>query len=263
MTRIESASSINIYKQCPRRYYYSYIEQISVLPNIYCVRGNAVHSTLEEFFKMDVKGISKENYEFELAIIAHEIFKKEWTKKKRELMQLKLSKPKLEFFKKESQDMLNNWLRRFFKKLKKEIKDKNFTEAFEKLRPETELYLESEEFKLRGYIDALHKIEDKIILMDYKTSAKDDFRDEYRLQMAIYCLLYYDKFGKIPHQVGIDFLRHGEKMMDVNEELLEFAKKEALLMQENTTTDKIEDYPKIKTRLCDWCDFSEFCNNKQ
>lgn len=270
MVRVESASSINTYKQCPRKYYYQYIEELEVLPNIYCIRGNAIHSTLEEFFNLDTSILSNTNYEFELAIIAHEIFKKQWRKKKKELRDLKLSKPKLEFFKKESQDMLNKWLRKFFKKLKKEqalnkkkeVKNKTFRESFEKLRPETEIYLESSKYNVRGYIDALHKIENEIILIDYKTSSKDKMTDQYKLQLAIYSLLYYDKFGELPNKVGLDLLRHGERIIDVDDELIEMAKKETLAMKERTKSKNKEDYPVSRSRLCDWCDFKDICLGK-
>ena len=267
MVRVESASSINTYKQCPRKYYYSYIEKLKTLPNIYCLRGNAIHSTLEEFFNLDISILSEGNYEFELAIIAHEIFKKEWGKRRKDLDKLGLENAKLEFFKKESQGMLNDWLRRFFKKLKeeqalhkkKEMSEKSFRESFEILRPETELYLESEKYQVRGYIDALHKIENKIILIDYKTSKRDGLTEEYKLQLAIYSLLYYDKFGKIPDRVGIDLLRHGERVIDVDDDLIEMAKKETLAMAGRTSSDKKEDYPIQKSRLCPWCDFKDIC----
>lgn len=263
MARTESASSINTYKQCPRKYYYQYIKKLEVLPNIYCLRGNAIHSTLEEFFNIDTSILSKENYEFELAIIAHDRFKKEWDKREKDIANLNLSKAKLEFFKKESQDMLNKWLKRFFKKLKKEVRDSSFEEAFDKLKPETELYLESEKYKLRGYIDALHKAEEEIRLMDYKTSSRDQMTEGYKLQLAIYSLLYYDKFGKVPDKVGLDLLRHGERIIDVDENLLEMAKKEALAMAERTKSDEIADYPKKKSRLCDWCDFQDVCMDSE
>ena len=261
MVRIESASSINTYKQCPRKYYYRYIEELETSANIYSIRGNVMHSTLEEFFNLDTKILSNINYEFELTIISHEIFKKEWTKKAKDLNELKLAPARLAFFKKESQDMLNIWLRNFFKKLEGEVKDKTFREAFEILRPETEVYLESEKYQVRGYVDALHKIEGKIILMDYKTSTRDQMTDEYRLQLAIYSLLYYDKFGKIPDRVGLDLLRHGERIIDVDDELIELAKRETLAMKDRTISKEKEDYPIQKSRLCPWCDFKNICKN--
>ncbi len=210
---------------------------------------------------MDTKILSNTNYEFELHIIAHEIFKKEWEKKKEELDVLELSSIKLAFFKKESQDMLNIWLKNFFKKLAKEVKDKTFRESFEKLRPETEIYLESKTYNVRGYVDAVHKIEGEIILMDYKTSSKDKMTDEYRLQLGIYSLLYFDKFGILPNKVGLDLLRHGERIIDVDDELIELAKRETLAMADRTISEEKEDYPIQKTRLCPWCNFKDVCKN--
>ena len=264
MTRIESPSSINTYKQCPRKYYHNYIEEIKTLPNIYLIRGNILHSVLEYFYQISPDNISEENYEYEFAIIAHEYFKKEWEKKLEDLEKLNLGAPRLAFFKKESIDMLNNWIKKFLKKLKQEIKNqKDFKQAFNIIKPETEVYFKSEKHMLQGYIDAVHKIEDEIHLIDYKTSARDQLRPEYKLQLAIYSLLYYEQHQKLPTKVGIDFLRHGDTLLDVDMELVEFAKKEAEMIQQNTKTKEKEDYPKQTSRLCFWCDYQEFCEKSE
>ena len=260
MVRLESASSINTYKQCPRKYYYNYIEKIKSLPNIYCLRGNALHSTLEEFFNLDISILSEGSYEIELTIISHEVFRKEWENRIEEINNIGLEPAKLAFFKKESEDMLNTWLKAFFKKLGIEMKERSFKDAFERLRPQTELYFESQKYQVRGYIDAIHEIEGQITLMDYKTSKKDSMTEEYKLQLGIYSLLYYEKFGKVPDRVGLDLLRHGERIIDVDDALVERAKKETLAMVERTSSDDKETYPMQESRLCYWCDFKKFCN---
>ena len=48
--KVQSPSSIKTYKQCPRKYYYSYILGLEQPPNVHTVRGNIAHSVLEHFF---------------------------------------------------------------------------------------------------------------------------------------------------------------------------------------------------------------------
>ncbi|MBW2985642.1 PD-(D/E)XK nuclease family protein [Candidatus Woesearchaeota archaeon] len=257
MTRIQSPSSINTYNQCPRKYYYHYIEKLETKPSIHLIRGNIMHSVLEDFFKVDSKNLSKDHYDFELRTIAHELLRKWWNEKKGKLDSLELGNAKLEFYLRESRNMLDNWLNLFLDKLKKE----GGLVGFKKLTPETEVYFESTEHMVRGYVDAIHIIDGKINIIDYKTSKSDELRDEYKLQLAIYALMYHEKHGKMPHKVGVDFLRHGEKFIDVNQALLDLAKKETALIQENTKSIEKEDYKLNPSRLCNWCDFYGLCFN--
>ena len=50
---MQSPSSINTYKQCPRKHFYQYILNLPTKPSIYLIRGSIVHEVLEKFF--DIK----------------------------------------------------------------------------------------------------------------------------------------------------------------------------------------------------------------
>lgn len=262
MRRIESPSSINTYKQCPRKYYYAYIRKLETVESIHTVRGKIVHSTLEEFFKVDITKISKGSYEFELKAILFDLFRNNWIKKKKELMNLTLDMEQIGFYFEETKVMLGNWIDNFINKL-----DKNdLINSFLKLKPITEEYIVNEEKGVRGIIDAIHDNNGEIRILDYKTSKCDDLTEEYRLQLAVYAMLYYEQYGKMPGKVGIDFLKFGEKFIDVDEELIEFARKEIEIMHFNAQSDKIEDYEKRENNLCRWnggsCDFYDVCQKE-
>ena len=49
--RIESPNSINTFKQCPRKYFYSYKAQLPRKDSIHTIAGKAVHETLEYLFQ--------------------------------------------------------------------------------------------------------------------------------------------------------------------------------------------------------------------
>ncbi|MFC1691814.1 RecB family exonuclease [Nanoarchaeota archaeon] len=262
--RIQSPSSINTFRQCPRRYYYNYIEKLPTKPSIHLIRGNIVHSALEDFFKINIENISSPSYEFELRIILLEHFKKHWNMKMTQLNQLGLSEDELMYYFKDSSDMINNWLDMFYEKVKKKLaKENNLVEAFKVLTPRTEEEYRSDQEGVRGFIDAIHEDEDGIVLMDYKTSKKNVINNAYKLQLAIYAMLYQEKHKKLPDKVGISFLKFDEQYLDVDESLVDFAKLEVRQVHELTQSKNKEDYNKKTSPLCKWstgqCDFYEQC----
>lgn len=268
--RIQSPSSINTYKQCPRKYYYIYIKKLKTKPSIHLIRGSIAHKILEDFFEIDIDKLPDSGYVFLLIGLLNDFLNREWKNSKKELDELKLKEGESIFYYEETKKMLSNWLNEFLKKLQKEMKAKNisFKEAFKKWVPSREEKYESEKHKVMGYIDAIHNIDDEVIVMDYKTSKCDKITTEYELQLAIYALMYKEKHGKFPKKAGINFLRHGERVINVDEELVKKAILECELIQLNTQTDDIVDYPRKTSPLCKWhsgeCDFYKICiENKQ
>ncbi len=255
--RIQSPSSINYYKRCPRCYYYRYIMGLELPPSIYLVRGKIVHSVLEDLFKVDVDSINDGHYEFELRIIMQSLFKEKWVVAKDELEELRLGSDKLNFFYDESVEMLNNWFSNFIGGVINRAKKVGFKKAFEGIKPETEIYYKSDEHMVQGFIDAVINDNGVVSLVDYKSSRRDDFTDEYRLQLAIYALLYEEKHGKNPDFVGVDFLKHKSKIITVDAELVNLAKRETKMIQEKTKSDDINDYPKGNGPYCDCKKYKE------
>lgn len=262
--RVQSPSSINTYRQCPRKYFYIYNKKLKTLPSIHLVRGSVAHSVLEDFFKIDVDKLPKENYKVLLKGLLKDFLRKKWSDAKAELEMLDMTEAQRIFYYEETDQMLMFWFDDFMKKLTKEKLP--FKEAFKMWVPKTEIEYKSEKYMVRGFIDAIHELENEVILMDYKTSKRDKMTDDYRLQLAIYALLYHEKHGMLPSKVGINFLRHGERMLDVDEELLKLAKLEVELIHTNTETDEINDYPRKESGLCKWhsgqCDFYDICLGK-
>lgn len=258
--RIQSPSSINTFKQCPRKYYYQYILKLAQkVPSIHLQRGKIVHEALENLFKIDISNMDKEYYEFELKTLLQSLFKQKWTEEKKELERIGLTPEQLEFYFRESLYMINNWFNNFMKILGPKVEKEGLTNGFNHVKPKTEVYFLSEEHQVRGFIDAIHEIDGEVSLMDYKTSKREKMSPEYKLQLAIYALLYEEKYGKKPNSVGIDFLRHKQHYLDVDQDLVDFAKLECKFIQEQTISEDVSDYSKKKTFLCNYCDFQEVC----
>ncbi len=265
--RMQSPSSINTYFQCPRKYYYIYKLRMPTSPSIHLVRGSVAHLVLEKLFTI-LPEIIADNYKENLKVVIKELLKKYWSESKEEFDKLDMTKQEIELYFEETENMLLNYLNLFIKKLDKEIeKGNNFVEAFKKLTPETEKEYLSWDYYVKGFIDVIENYEGKTRLMDYKTSKRPKMTDAYKLQLAIYALLYKLKHDKLPDEVGIYFLKNGEVTLPVNEDLIKEAEFKIEQIHASTESDEISDYKKNQTPLCKWssgqCDFYDYCFGKK
>ena len=264
--RVESPSSINTFKQCPRKYYYQYIEKLPVLPNIHQVRGNIAHDTLEHFYDLDYSAFTGENYALKIRENIQKIFFVHWKQAHKELSNLHLHPDQEKFYFEETMLMLMNWTNHFISDIALLMEKKKISpsEAFLLHTPIREQEFVSEEHAVHGFIDAIHRIEEEIHIIDYKTNSSFDFKDSIRLQLAIYSLLYQEKHKKTPDKVGIFFLRQKLKLINVDQELIDLAKTEIAAVHAHTSkTEQKQDYPCNITPLCKWssgkCDFYDTC----
>ncbi|MBN1645085.1 PD-(D/E)XK nuclease family protein [Candidatus Woesearchaeota archaeon] len=258
--RIQSPSSINTFKMCPRKYFYAYIKELESLPNIHQVRGSIAHSVLEKFFDQDVSSLDIKDFEGKLTVILQNLLLNEWQDSENELGKLSLTDNQRQFYFEETMLMLINWLSHFCDLARSQ--KGNFQEIFKKLTPIREKLFLSESLQARGYIDAIENINGELRIMDYKTSSTFDI-EHHKLQLGVYCLLYHELHEKLPDKAGIYFLKDKPKFINVDKELLEFAKKEIELIHEKTISDNIKDYPKKKSRMCKYstgqCEFFDVC----
>lgn len=264
--RVESPSSINTFKQCNRKYYYQYIAKLPTLANIHQIRGNIAHSCLEDFYNIDVSAFLEQEMAFKFRTSMQKLLFHHWMIAKPRLNELKLSSDQERFYFEETMLMLTNWTEQFIGSVKGHMEQKKVSlgEAFVALTPLRELEFSSEKYEVRGFVDAIHHVGEEVHIIDYKTNNTFDFKDSIKLQLAIYSLLYEERYGKMPSKVGIFFLRHKLKLMDVDSELLELAKREIELIHTHTTkTEQVEHYSRTVSSLCKWssgqCDFYGVC----
>ncbi|MBS3116232.1 PD-(D/E)XK nuclease family protein [Candidatus Woesearchaeota archaeon] len=268
--RIESPSSINTFKQCKRKYYYQYIEKLPTISNIHQVRGNIAHATLEDFFDIDISSFSQDNYDFKLKAAAQKLFFQKWQAQGPQLKLLQLHKDQERFYFEETMLMIMNWTNHLIEDLNKIISQKKVSiqEAFQELTPIREQEYKSETYSVHGFIDAIQHLEGGVHIIDYKTNANFEVKDSIKLQLAIYSLLYFEKHKERPSKVGIFFLRHQLKLIPVDEELMELARREIELTHGHTDkSDHLDHYPKTVSKLCRWssgqCDFYEMCKPQE
>ena len=260
--RVESPSSINTYKQCPRKYYYQYIERLPTGTSIHLIRGGLVHKVLEDFYDIELDDPQTRNFRF-LHLRALSLLRKYW-RQEEGFATLGMSDEQLQVFYDESVVMVQNWFDRLKRKMEARMQQgEPFEAAFRSLTPKREEEYRSEEFMVRGYIDVIHEVDGNVIVMDYKTSKRDHISDEYRLQLAIYAMLYEERHGRRPDYVGIDFLKSVEKVLEVDDDLVKHAQFEIEQIHASTESDEVGDYPQRPSPLCKWrtgqCDFYDVC----
>ena len=237
--RILSPTAINTYLSCPQKYYLRYIKKLRTKPSIHLIRGQIVHKTLHEFHKNNL-GMSQTTPIGHIRQELLKIFNRQWTAAENRLNYLDLTKEQIDFYHDDSELMLLNFSHWFFK--------------YGMPAPDlTEARILSENLGLLGIIDAVFEQPDKVILVDYKTSKHAKITDETLRQAALYCLLYYDRFKKIPDAVWIHFLKEpGDPMpIGVDEALLDYAKILIESIRKKTLSDNKADYP---------CTCGGYCN---
>lgn len=262
--RIESPSSINTYKQCPRKYFFQYIMKYPTSPNIHTVLGSVVHSVLEEFFDQDVSKYDDTTFESGFTQAVQNLLISNWNNSRQQLTNLHITPKEEGYYFEQAALMLINWAGKFSQK----IKDQGlpFPESYQKLLPIREKEYISPLLSVRGFIDAIEMVNGKPRLMDYKTSKRFEMSNEYKLQLALYALMYTQHHGNPPNEVGLYFLKDPyqfEYTIPVNQELLDLARVEIDIMHLNTQSGNIADYPKHVSPLCKWstgqCDFYDRC----
>ncbi len=200
---------------------------------------------------------------FVLKIFINDMLDQYWQKSGAEFNSLGLTTQQLDFYHIETKEMVNTWYANFLKKLAAEMQAYQVPLSFKRLTPNAEIEYKSPTYGIRGFIDAIHEKDGEIILMDYKTSKAPKMSPEYRLQLALYAMMYHETHDKMPDKVGIDFLKFGEHIIDVDEELISHAKFESELIHINTSSKKKEEYPMKPSALCKYstgqCDYYEQC----
>ncbi|MFH1916675.1 MAG: PD-(D/E)XK nuclease family protein [Nanoarchaeota archaeon] len=259
--RIQSPSSINTYRHCPRKYYYNYIAELPKKKSIPLIKGSIIHEVLEDFFDLNPEYMTADFKQF-LRKETMRLFFMKWKNYQKEIEEMGIENKAVHA--EDCMLMLSNWTEWFISEVeKKESKGVAPADAFRALTPIREQEYRSEEHAVRGFIDAIHEEDGCVRVIDYKTSSRDEVSEEYLLQLSIYALLYRVRHGRLPDIVGLHLLRHGRRELEVTESMVEFATREIHHVHKNTLSKEKKDYVKKIGPLCKWstgqCDFYDTC----
>jgi putative RecB family exonuclease len=266
--RLQSPSSILVYKQCPRKYFYKYIARMPSPKTIHLVRGSIAHKVMEDVYdigsRIPLDSIPDDSFLVTIRMVLQELFRKEWELKADELAELGLPASELEAYYDETRVMINNFFHYLADRMRPLLaKGVPAKDAFLQVKPQREVELHSKAHHVRGYADAIQIEDGKTVIIDYKTSKKCDISADYRLQLGIYCMIY-EELERLPDEVGIFFLKHGQELrMKVTRELVEAARTECTAIHLNTRSKDLRDYPRSPGPLCNWgrgkCEYYDTC----
>lgn len=239
-----SVSRGKIYKDCPRKYYYTYIEKLPRKEWDHFDLGGLVHSILEEFHK-DYR--SDNDCPENSAFLMKTAFEKS---------QISFENEKSKYISNEIIEEAKIILRSYMANIRKNgiggkilCIEEGFTLPL------------NEKYGVQGFIDRVDLDNDGIYhIKDYKTSKSDKFMEP--LQLKVYGMYLLNKFPDLKQFKGsyimlkLDskFITYKFNIEDVKEaqnELIDLADK--ITIEERWLT--------RPSKLCDWCDFKDTCKN--
>jgi len=287
-----SPSSINTFRQCPRKWYYTYVLALDTPTTVHLIRGNIVHRVLENMFKQKFVP-SGEAFRPHMINGAKKMLDKEW----KDMDQLELSEEENEMYYEESWNMINRFFTKFCDNIQEGIRMKKFsneTQGYYFTKPTfKELWIDDqykiqfndkwksekvanedkepfeETLNVGGFIDSVQKdFDNNIILVDYKTSSKyqNVLSEEYTLQLAIYAYLWQKQTGNMPAFVAINYLKYDETFyIMVTPSFIKNAVRKIKDMRRFIVEAGLDEekYIANENKLCDWCPFQERCTKTE
>lgn len=236
-----SASAVKTYEQCPRKYYYSYVDRAPKRQWAHFDLGNLCHKALEFF---------------------HEIYIEEGLKKKRSYAKLMGHSFKLarEDFPNMNDDMLED-----AKGMLGEYIDRIKLDGMPMVKGvETSFnFLLRDDVRIRGFLDRLDVMKDgRFHIVDYKTTKNTKYLDKF--QLLVYGLWLKENYPDVETFKGsYVLLRHGSKSkeFEFNVEDVVKIKKDLLNYADSIRNDCT--WTPVPAFLCRYCDFNNICPTQQ
>lgn len=237
-----SPTTINAYLTCPRRFYHQKIEKCRQRPSIHLIRGIAVHSAIEKFYKHRLNRCAEMAYS-DLRAIVLDLFRDEWQSQEKSILELKLKRDELDFYYQQSERMMINFLGDFIS-----------THGFEKPDPIVEKTLFSHRYRLLARLDKIEPNTQtaymKQTITDFKTSKSKDVTEDTKRQMGL-CSMLYEEIYRTKPELYVHFLnfRDGKVRVDIDEKYRRHLRELVANIHHKTQSKDISAYPCV----CGWC----------
>jgi len=248
-----SPSRINTFVGCPMKYRFQYVESVPTLPSEAMVRGSFVHRVLELLLTRDRDERTNDAARSDFESAQHEFRERD------DWRLLGLDDNDEAAFWESSRECVRSYYR------------------IERPTDANIVHLEKwvsaplGEFEVAGFIDRLERDDRGLVVSDYKTSAPkppqysgDNFR-----QLTYYALMCEAQLNETPHSVRVYYLGGGKDEHT----------RDARVVSQTVTTDRLNEvrdtarrvwgaietgkatgeFATNVTRLCDWCDFKQWC----
>jgi len=245
-----SPSKLDVYKNCPRRYQYRYVDGISrrrKTPET--TLGTAVHSAFEELYVLVSGG--KTPSLAEVSAVFDKAFDEGWD----ETVQLKDKR----FTKEDWRKVGHDCVALYYSVHSPFTSDR--TVSVEK-RVGFPLLVEGHEYRIEGFVDRLSETGDmEFEIHDYKTSKSLPSQEYVDLdwQLALYELAIRDEWPETKSvKLKWHYVRHGQTLVSVRDE----PAREKLRADAAALVARIKHDHSFEPRqgpLCDWCEYKDMC----
>jgi putative RecB family exonuclease len=272
-----SPTALATYFHCPRKFFYVHIRKIPVKKTAAMIRGSITHKVLDHFFNyVSIAEIQEEDWEVlwkRFKKVLFSLLDTEWKligseypdcygSEKKKLKDYKETKRFLDFYSAKLAFSLSDKLSTLDKNsrwFEKELK----TFFYPKDR---EIKVNLEDCNMSGIIDKTLSLFGKgIAIVDYKTSKcpLPHFIPKSHLKQGkAYAYLWSERFGELPKHISFYYLRTGESVYyPIKKSDIEEIKKDINEIRSKKPVP--EEFPKNKTKLCEYCDFENFCFKKK
>lgn len=239
-----SASSMDTYDKCPRKYYYQYIEKPDIerpeWPHLEF--GTTAHRVLELFHEYLMKNVIEQD---KWPQLMRACFKKA-LKESKDRGKVYLLKDEMAHLRKIIQDYLDM------------IRVEGLPPV---VHNELDFIIDVEGFKVRGFMDRVDKYEDgKYEIVDYKTNKNPNYLK--RFQLALYALALTEIYDDVKEISGsFILLKHQstKKSWELTPEVIKETRERVIKAGSDINTETL--WKKKPTFLCNWCDFRDICQN--
>jgi len=231
-----SASSVKTYDQCPKKYFFNYIERAPKKDWVHFDLGNLCHKALEIFHQVNMK---------------KPVPKKEWNK----LMGKCFGKARKKYPRlnddllKEAKDLLKDYLTALKKSGMPNVQGVETDFSFNI----------TDDVLIRGFLDRYDVMKDgRFHIIDYKTTKSVQYLDEE--QLLIYGLWLRKQHPDIESFRGSYLLlRHDSNLKSYDFTIEDVDKIEKKLINYASKIRDDDVWVPVPTRLCNWCDFKDIC----
>ena len=198
-----------------------------------------MHDAIGKFYSEINNNPSQTREEPVLQEIIEDALKDAWLKHMEDVTKLDLTGDEIAFFYQEAVGMTFNFVHDFLT-----------NDELKSSKPTIEKTLFSKTYMTLGRVDAIHNSQAPPLLVDFKTCKSKELKDEYKVQMAIYSILYQENYGVKP-VVGIHYLKfkEGLETFTIGDDYLQEVKDLILETHEKTQSENIDDFPCV----CGWC----------
>ena len=250
-----SFSQIDLYKRCPKAYYFQYVKKIPQKFSIYAYFWSVIHNTLQKFFEW-----KKEKFESPMLFWDFFDEEKEFSDDSLENL-LKIFSEKFNW--ENFWDEAENFYERWKKILENFYQNENIWDWVLPFFIEKRFQIDFWDFVINWRFDRVDKIwENKFEIIDYKTwklRNENDVKND--LQLWLYCIAMKNLWFE-PKKAYLYFLDHWEKFyFEINDENLKKSKNETKQFFENLKKEKFWALP--EENKCKYCSFKKYCEFKK